>query len=131
MISSQVATIASTLNASDVPLEQLAGNKAIPESQKIAEVARQFEALLLRQVLQAGRKTIFHSKVTEESAGSSIYQDMVTDQLAEAMSKNGTLGLARSLQVELQRQGLAAPGQASQNGTTPAKDTLAVSKGKT
>src|SRR5436190_16032673 len=88
----------------EVPLEELAANKNLPEDQKIQEVSRQFEAIILRQILSQGRKTMFHSKMTEESSTSGIYQDMVTGQLADAISRNGSFGLARSLQVQLSHQ---------------------------
>lgn len=87
-----------------VPLERLADNKTLSKSEKIGEVSRQFEAVLLRQILGAGRKTVFKSSVNQDSLSSGIYQDMVTDQLAESISRSGSFGLARSLQSQLQHQ---------------------------
>jgi Rod binding domain-containing protein len=87
-----------------LPLEQLAKSPKLSEEQKIGELSRQFEAVLLRQVLQHAQKTVIKSSLTEESATSGIYQDMVTNQLAESISKSGSFGLARSLQAELTRQ---------------------------
>ena len=93
-----------TMTASDVPLEQLANNSKLSEAEKIGELSRQFEAVLLRQVLQNAQKTVIKSKLTEESATSGIYQDMITSQLADCISKSGSFGFAKSLQEELTRQ---------------------------
>lgn len=87
-----------------IPIEHLADDKTLSKSEKIAEASRQFEAVLLRQILGSARKTVFKSAVSEESLSSGIYQDMVTDQLAESISRSGAFGLARSLQSQLQHQ---------------------------
>jgi|KBSSwiStaDraftv2_1062776.scaffolds.fasta_scaffold332168_2 flagellar protein FlgJ len=84
-----------------IPIQDLAANKALTEEQKIDEACRQFEAVMLRQILGQARKTVFHSKLKEDSTASGIYQDMVTGQLADAISQSGSFGLARSLQSQL------------------------------
>lgn len=85
-----------------IPLEQLAGNKTLSKSEKLGEASRQFESMLLRQILSAARKQVIKSKVTEDSLSSGIYQDMVNDQLADSISRSGGFGLARGLQAQLQ-----------------------------
>ena len=92
------------MKASDQPLETLADNANIPESEKVAEASRQFEALLLRQILSQARKTVVHSKFHANSTTSDIYQDLVTTQLADKISQSGAFGLARSLQAQMTRQ---------------------------
>ncbi len=59
-----------------IPIEHLADDKTLSKSEKIAEASRQFEAVLLRQILGSARKTVFKSAVSEESLSSGIYQDM-------------------------------------------------------
>jgi len=90
--------------ASDIPIEQLAHNHALTDQQKVGEVSRQFEALLLRQIFQETQKTVIQSKYADNSTSASIYHDMVTKQLADSISKSGTVGLAQSLQRQLTRQ---------------------------
>ena len=85
-----------------IPLEQIAGNKSLSKSDKLAEASRQFESVLLRQILGSARKTVIKSKFTEDSLSSGIYQDMVTEQLADSISRSGGFGLARGLQTQLQ-----------------------------
>ena len=91
-------------SAADVPIEQLAHNCTLTEQQKVGEVSRQFEALLLRQILQETQKTVIPSKYSDTSTTASIYHDMVTNQLADQISKSGTVGLAQSLERQLTRQ---------------------------
>ena len=91
-------------SAADVPIDQLAHNRTLTEQQKVAEVAQKFEALLLRQILQETQKTVIPSKYADNSTTASIYHDMVTKQLADSISKSGTLGLAQTLERQLTRQ---------------------------
>jgi len=92
------------LQVSKIPLEHLAGNPNVTEAEKTAEVSRQFEAILLRQILQQSQKKVFPSSLTKETAASGIYQDMITNQLADGISKSGSLGLAKSFKSQLSRQ---------------------------
>jgi Rod binding domain-containing protein len=92
------------IQAADVPLEQLAGNQKISDSDKVAEVSRQFEAVLLRQILQAARKSTVASSSSADAMTSGIYDDMINNQLAESISRSGSFGLAKSLQSQLAHQ---------------------------
>ena len=108
----------------DVPIEQLAHNHALSQQQKVAEVAQKFEALLLRQILQETQKTVIPSKYADNSTTAGIYHDMVINQLSDSISKSGTLGLAQTLERQLNRQ----LGQTSTAGPDrPAGDTPASS----
>jgi Rod binding domain-containing protein len=99
-----VSPIQPHVQAADVEPEQLARNSHLTEDQKIGEVTRQFEAILLRQILQSTQKTVIPSKYADNSTAAGIYHDMVTHQLADSISKSGTLGLAKMLQHQLTRQ---------------------------
>lgn len=93
-----------SVQAADLPMEKLAANSKISEQDKITEVSRQFEAVLLRQILQSAQKTQFKSTMSGDSATSGIYQDMVTNQLADSISKSGAFGLAKTLNQQLQHE---------------------------
>ena len=84
-------------------LERYARNPHVSESDKIAEASRQFEAVLLRQIISAARKPVIRSGLEQESAASGVYQDMINAHLADAITGAGGLGLARSLQLQVNR----------------------------
>lgn len=96
------------LNASQLPLESLAGNPNISDSDKVAEVSRQFEAVLLRQILQEARKP--DPSTSKDSLSSDVYSDMINQQLADSISRSGAFGLAKSLQGDLAHQVLPKSG---------------------
>lgn len=97
-------SLASRAPAVTPALDQLANNKTLSEPEKVAQVAREFEAVLLRQILAEGRKTVFHSRLQDNSTTAGIYQDMITRQLADGISRSGGFGLARSLEKQLAHQ---------------------------
>jgi flagellar protein FlgJ len=100
----EISALSSTVHPSDLSLEQLAKSSQLSEGAKIGELSRQFEALLLRQILQNIRKSVIKSDLLPQSAASDIYQDMATAQLADSISQSGSFGLAASLEKELTRQ---------------------------
>jgi len=113
------------LKASDVPLEQLAGSTKVSDREKIGEVARQFEAVLLRQMLQETRKSAVTSTSSADASTSGIYDDMINNQLADSISRSGSFGLAKSLQGQLVHQVLPGSTEAS---LTPAPAETSLSK---
>lgn len=99
-----IPALHSHAKAADIPLENLAGNKSISDQDKVTEVCRQFEAVLLRQILQEARKTSAALSGDDSSNVTGIYNDMINNQLADGISKSGAFGLAKSLQAQLVRQ---------------------------
>ena len=95
--------------ASDIAPEQLAGNTRLTQEQKIDEASRQFEAVLLRQILGDSQKTVIASEFSDNSTASGIYHDLITKTLADSISKSGALGLAKSFETQLNRPSHAAP----------------------
>ena len=98
----EISPLNREVQASQLPLERLASSKEVPQEQKIAEVSRQFEAVLLRQILTQAQKPMFKNTLMPGGgATSAIYQDMVTEQLADRISQGGTFGFAKVLQQQL------------------------------
>jgi Rod binding domain-containing protein len=111
------------IDASKIAPERLAGNPALTEKQKVDEASRQFEVILLKQVLQASQKTVIKSKYSDDSStASSIYHDMITTQLANSISKSGAFGLAKTFEQQLERPEAVKPGE------TPAHDAAGQSE---
>lgn len=100
----QVAAFQHSVRAADIQLDRLANNDQLNEREKVGEVCRQFEAVLARQILGAAQKPHFASTMNPQSFSGSIYQDMITNQLADSISRSGALGLARTLERELQHE---------------------------
>src|SRR5579883_864777 len=92
------------VNAADLPFEQLASNSSVSQSDKVKEACRQFEAVLMRQILTEARKTVISPDGKGDSNTKGIYDDMINNQLAESMTRSGGLGLAKSLQAQFVHQ---------------------------
>jgi flagellar protein FlgJ len=97
------------VRAEALPLERLAANPNLTEQAKIGEAARQFEAVLLRQILAEARKGVHDEALGESSATLGLYHDLINNALADSISRNGMLGLASSLQTQLTRQTAESP----------------------
>lgn len=87
--------------AADLQPEQIAGSSQLNEREKITAASRHFEAVLLRQILETTQKPLVKSKYTDNSTAAGIYRDMVTNQLADCISKSGTFGLAQTFAQQL------------------------------
>jgi Rod binding domain-containing protein len=97
-----ISPIHREVRAAELPLERLAASQQVSQEDKIAEVSRQFEAVLLRQILSQAQKPMFKSSLLAgDGTSSAIYQDMITQQLADRISKGGTFGFAKVLEQQL------------------------------
>jgi Rod binding domain-containing protein len=106
------------IEASQLPLESLAANANVSDSDKVTEVSRQFEAVMLRQIMQDIRKPVL-APAEGDAAVIGIYNDMINNQLADSISRAGGFGLAHSLAAQLTHQVLPHP-TASQEVSHPA-----------
>ena len=98
-----IGAIQSNPSAADVAPESLAGNKMLNQHQKIAEASRQFESMLLRQILSEAEKPVIKSEFTDNSTASGIYQDFITNQLSDSLSKSGAFGFAKVFDRQLDK----------------------------
>ena len=115
-----IAPIQRKVDAAEIAPDRLAGNTQLTKGEKIAEASRQFEAVLLRQILESSQKTVIKSKYGDDSASASIYRDQITSQLATSISHAGTFGLAKTFEQQLNRpaETNAVPAAHSQPLTT-------------
>jgi flagellar protein FlgJ len=97
----EIPSIQRSVQASDIAPERLAGNPSLTQDQKIAEASRQFEAILVKQILDSSQKTVIQSKFADNSTASSIYNDMISTQLSESISKSGRFGMAKVFEQQL------------------------------
>lgn len=97
------------IRATELPLAKLENNPELTEAEKIKAVGQQFEAVMLRQILTDATKNMFGGGAESQSSTNSIYQDMVTNSLADSMSRSGGLGLATVIAKQLQHECKPAP----------------------
>jgi Rod binding domain-containing protein len=105
-------TPALTAIASDTTtLRNIVHNDTFTEEQKIAEMSRQFESVLVKQFLEDGMKPIFKGMLDESTAKHAMYRSLFTDALANNITQSSNFGFASALQAQLQPK-------AADNGTT-------------
>ena len=59
--------------------------------------------MLLRQILSETQKPVIKSEFTDNSTAAGIYQDFITNQLSESLSKSGAFGFAKVFERQLDR----------------------------
>ncbi|HEX3988342.1 MAG TPA: rod-binding protein [Verrucomicrobiae bacterium] len=111
-----VSPLQSRVDAKDIPIEKLAANSSISDSEKVGQACRQFEAIFLREIFKDMRKTVISSSMHKDTAVSGIYDDMVNNQLADSVSRSGAFGLAKSLEKQLSRQTLGVDKDLNNDG---------------
>src|SRR5580658_6688345 len=96
-----IPPIQSSIDTSAIPIEDLVANKQLTQQQKIHEASRQFEQIMLQQILSEMQKPVITSEFTDDSTASDIYQGYITNALAESMSKTGSFGFAKIFEEQL------------------------------
>lgn len=99
-----IGALSTPVRPSNLSLEQVSTSSVISEQEKVAELARQFETVLVRQLLREARQPMNDSVLEGSSSETKAYDDMVTDRMADAIGQAGGFGVASSLQLQLQRQ---------------------------
>jgi flagellar protein FlgJ len=92
-ISSHNAAAAANLAASG----KAAGLKNLPQADQIKAAAGQFEAIILRQLLQDSMSKLAGG----EQSGGGMYSYMMTDVMANKLTEGGGLGLAKVFEQQL------------------------------
>ncbi len=108
------------VKANQLSLQKLADNSQLSEREKVAELGRQFEAVLLREILSESQKTVFPSNLTTDSTTKGIYNDLIVEQMADRISRAGTLGLTRSFETQLTHQLASPPAPDGSSAPSPA-----------
>ena len=89
-----------------------------PSTRQIQAAARQFEAIILRQLLTPAIEPLMSHGLGGDSKGNGsggggVYGYLVTDVLANSLSQGGGLGLARILEKQLTPKGAVSAAQAA------------------
>lgn len=92
-------TLAQVQQTGDTPSDS--GNKK--KSEGLMEVSRQFEGLLIHQMLKAMRKTVPKTGLLEGFAGEQ-YEAMLDEELSKEVVKHQSLGLADNIYDQINRR---------------------------
>ena len=84
-------------------LGRLRGQAQQQDNKAIKEAARQFESMFAQMMLKSMREASFKSDLVESNA-MDTYQGMYDKELANQMSKRGTLGIADMLVRNFEQQ---------------------------
>jgi flagellar protein FlgJ len=95
-----------------------APSSAQPSPKQIQTAARQFEAIILRQLLTPAIEPLMSHGLGGDSkgpggGGGGIYGYLVTDVLANSLSQGGGLGLSRILEKQFTSKGAVSAAQAA------------------
>jgi peptidoglycan hydrolase FlgJ len=94
-----------------------AAKSAQPNKEQIRAAARQFEAIILRQLLSPAIEPLMSNglgtKAAGQGGGGGVYGYLATDALANSLSQGSGLGLAKILEKQLTPKGTASAAQAA------------------
>src|SRR5690348_857888 len=78
-----------------------AGKPQSKEQKKLYGACKDFESVMMGQVLKQMRQTVQTSDPLEQGQASKMYRDMLDDEMAKSMSKSGGFGLAQQMYNQL------------------------------
>jgi Rod binding domain-containing protein len=100
-----VTPLTSSVTAAPASFNAAAVRNAAPAEQRAA-VAKQFEAIMVRQMLGKTMNSLLGGSTG--GVASSVYGDMMTDTLSQQLTAGNGLGLSRFIQLQLTPRGEAA-----------------------
>ncbi|GAB4302666.1 MAG: hypothetical protein Fur0034_17710 [Desulfuromonadia bacterium] len=74
------------------------------EREAIRKVAREFEALMINEMLKSMRATVHRDTLMEGKNGEDIYRSMLDQEYAQSIAAQGGVGLSRLIERELMEQ---------------------------
>ena len=99
-------------------LGSLRAEAASAPNKAINEVASQFEALFVQQMMKSMRDAVPKSDLMN-SDHLDTYQAMADQQMAVNLSQQGGMGIARMLVEQMQTRGYVAEPQSTERGMAP------------
>lgn len=99
-------------------LGSLRAEAASAPNKAINEVASQFEALFIQQMMKSMRDAVPKSDLMN-SDHLDTYQAMADQQMAVSLSQQGGIGIARMLVEQMQTRGYVAEPQSTERGMVP------------
>ena len=93
---SSTSALESTLNRS--------GSRNQSEMAKLKESCQDFEALFVKQMLNAMKKTVNKTDLIKRNMGEDIFEDMLYDEYAKKITETSRLGISEMMYNQLSRQ---------------------------
>jgi len=87
----------------DTSLPGLTIQPGATDREKLKATAKQFESMLVRQMLAAARKTDFGGDDVFGSQAMDTFRQMQDEHFADVTADSGVLGLASILEAQMQR----------------------------
>lgn len=103
-ITQQTAVLQNVVEA-QIPAN--APKQATPK--ELNEATQQFEAILLRQFIGEALKPLLHDTLGSQVAGAGVYQQMVSEVIADNLAQSGDFGFSSMLQIQLAGAAQEAP----------------------
>ena len=108
------------MSSSPPSLSTISANLASPPQDprraKLAEAAKQFEAIFVRQMLAAARKADFGKDQIFGGQEMDNFRQMQDERFADIAAQRGSFGLAKMIESRLAGQVDQAPAQPSSGG---------------
>jgi flagellar protein FlgJ len=101
----------------DTSLPGLTIQPGASDREKLKATAKQFESMLVRQMLAAARKTDFGGDDVFGSQAMDTFRQMQDEHFADVTADSGVLGLASILEAQMQRYLPAGAASATDTAT--------------
>ena len=75
--------------------------KTNPQNTALHKAASEFEAMFIKQMLNAMKKTTLKSGLTGGNSAQNIFEDLLYDEYSKTMAATGNFGIANSLYDQL------------------------------
>ncbi|MDA3852123.1 MAG: rod-binding protein [Spirochaetaceae bacterium] len=81
-----------------------AGQLSIEDDKKLREACQDFEAILIKQMLDAMKKTLPEGSLIEKNQGEKIFEDMLYQEYAKTVSREEPMGVSDMMYRQMVRQ---------------------------
>lgn len=76
----------------------------VDKSNELYKACLDFEALFIKQMLNAMRQTVDEAGLLEGGIGADYWKDMLYDEYAKRMAETGQFGLAETMYIQINNQ---------------------------
>jgi peptidoglycan hydrolase FlgJ len=100
-VTSAISMVKDSMEITSIQLKDMAQTTDKADKVRLEKACKDFEAIILNQMLSAMRKTVPEGGLFEKSYGEKIYQSMSDEELSKNMAHNKGMGLGEMLFKQL------------------------------